>query len=238
MANHGDYIYFQFTSPNNTSFSFRTYNNDRGQAVGFMEGKDQFNRPIFRRWKFDQDVRKISVHKDKTDVSEFAVKAVEFLRNSPNCKDSPNGTYRNGKQEDVYFEEVNDIKAAQIGLDFETHRILAQNEALRVKGQDFIDLCGMIGVFNKDETVMRFALVDYAKNKPASFLDMVKDPTRQLRSLVRACVHENVFSTAGGGRLIQWENTLIGTDEDDAVAKLKNDEKLVKAIRAQLEKLK
>jgi hypothetical protein len=237
MASHGDYVYFQFTSPNNRSFSFRTYNNERGQAVGFQEGIDKDNRPIYRRWQFTQDVRKISVHINKTDISKDAINAVNFLRNSPNCKGSPLGTYRDGKQEDVFFEEVNEAKAAQVGLDFETTRIKAQNAALDVKGQDFIDLCALIGVFNKEETVMRFSLVDYAKNKPQSFLDMVNDPIRQLRSVIRRAVHDNVFKQQGG-RMLTWENTLIGVDEDDAVAKLKQDDKLLKAVKAQLDKLK
>ncbi len=233
---HSDYVYFQFTSPNNRSFSFRTYNNDKGQAVGFMEGTDKDGRPIFRRWKFDQDVRKISVHKDKTDISKDSLNAVDFLRKSPNCKDSPNGTYLNGLQVDVFFEEVNDTKTAQVGLDFEKQRVDAQNEAFRLKGQDFIDVCAMIGVFNKDETIMRFALVDYAKNKPQSFLDLVNDPIRQIRSVIRRAVHENVFNQKGG-RMLTWENTLIGVDEDDAVTKLKQDEKLLKAVKAQLDKI-
>ena len=235
MASHGDYVVFQFTSPNNVSYGFKTYNNDRGQGVGFIEGKDKDGQPIYRRWKFDRDVRKISVHKDKTDLD--GKNAVEFLRNSPNCKGSPNGIYTpDGNQIEVYFEEVNEAKAAAIGLDFEVQRIDAQNAALKVKGQDFIDLCALIGIFNKDETVMRFALVDYAKNKPQSFLDIYNDSTRQLKSLVRRAIHENVFIKEG--KKITWENALIGVDEDDAVASLKKDEQLLKAVKANLDKLK
>lgn len=235
MANHGDYVVFQFTSPNNVSFGFKTYNNEVGQTTGFIEGKDKDGQPIYRRWKFDRDVRKISVHKDKTDID--GKKAVEFLRNSPNCKGSPNGSYTiAGDQLEVYFEEVNEAKAAAKGLEFETLRIDAQNAALKVKGQDFIDLCALIGVFDKDETIMRFSLVDYAKNKPQSFMDIYADPVRQLKSLVRRAVKANVFQK--DGRMLTWENQLIGVDEEDAVIKLKGNENLLKAIKANLEKVK
>ncbi|HEY0749689.1 MAG TPA: hypothetical protein VGD26_00960 [Chitinophagaceae bacterium] len=234
MAQHGDYVVFQFTAPNNV-FGFRTYNNDKGQATGFLEGKDKEGLPIYRRWKFDKDVRKISVHKDKTDLE--GKKAVDFLRNSPNCKGSPNGTYTSeGDQLDVYFEEVNESKAAEKGIEFETLRINAQNAALKVKGQDFIDLCALIGVFNKDESVMRFSLLEYAKNKPQSFMEIYDDPRRQLKSLIRRAVKTNVFNLEG--KAILWENKLIGTDEEDAVATLKGDENLLKAVKANLDKVK
>lgn len=235
MANHGDYVVFQFTGTNNV-FGFRTYNNEKGQTTGFIEGKDKDGMPIYRRWKFDKDVRKISVHKEKTDI-DGKTKAVDFLRNSPNCKGSPNGTYTtDGDQLDVFFEEVNETKAATIGVEFETMRLKAQNAALAVKGQDFIDLCALIGVFNKEEMVMRFALLDYAKNKPTSFMEIYEDPVRQLKSLIRRAVKTNVFTKEG--KMLMWENKLIGTDEEDAVATLRKDENLLKAIKANVDKVK
>lgn len=234
MANQGDYVIFQFTQTNNV-FGFRTYNNELGQTTGFIDGKDKNGQPIFHRWKFDRDIRKISVHKDKTDLEGKS--AVEFLRNSPNCKGSPNGTYTvEGDQLDVYFEEVNEEKAAAQGIEFETLRLDAQNAALKVKGQDFIDLCALIGMFGKPEKVMRFALIEYAKNKPQSFMDIYGDPTRQLKSLIRRAVKTNVFNA--DGKMLTWEGKLIGTDEDDAVATLKKDENLLKAVKANVDKVK
>jgi hypothetical protein len=237
MAGHGDYVTFQFTSPGNVSYGFKTYTDVMGQGIGFVEGKDKDGNPIYRRWKFDRDVRKITVHKDKTDVSPNKLNAVEFLRKSPDCRGSSNGTYAaDGTQINVFFEEVNEAKSAAVGLEFETLRIEAQNAALKVKGQDFIDLCALIGIMNKDETVMRFGLVDYAKNKPQSFMDIYNDPVRQLRSIVRRATHTGVFVKEG--KFYKWENLLVGTDEDDAVAKLRSDENLLKSVKANLEKLK
>ena len=238
MANQGDYVVFIFNSPLNRSFGFRTYTNEFGQEIGFMDGKDSKGQPIYHRWKFDQDgARTIRVHKNKTDVSERKLNAVEFLRNSPNCKGSPNGAYSlYGTQTDIYFEEMNDEKTAREGLNAEVVRVDALNAALKVKGQDFVDLCALIGVFNKEESVMRFALVDFAKNKPDKFNELYHDPVRQLKSLIRRGVSANVITKEG--RMLSWENKLLGVDEDDAVRALKTDENLFKALKAHLDKVK
>ena len=238
MANQGDYVNFIFTSPLNRSFSFRTYVSLEGKTLGFVDGHDKDKMPIYHRWKWDQDgTRYIRVHKNKTDNSPDKLNAVDFLRNSPNCEGSPNGSYaHDGTQLDIYFKEMNDQKSAQVGLDAEVARIEAQNQALKAKGQDFIDLCALIGVFDKDESIMRFALVDFAKNKPDKFTELVNDPVRKLKSLIRRGVSSQVIDKKG--LMLTWENQLLGTDEDDAVRKLSIDENLQKALKSHVEKVK
>lgn len=238
MANQSDYIVFLFTSPLNRSYGFKTYTNELGQAIGFMDGKDSKGQPIYHRWKFDQDgQRTIRVHKNKTDVSENALNAADFLRKSPNCLGSPNGSYTpDGIQVDVYFKEMNDEKDAKAGLDAEISRIEAQNLALKVKGQDFVDLCALIGVFDRDESIMRFSLVDFAKNKPEKFTELYNDPVRQIKSVIRRGVSTGIITKEG--RMLTWENQLLGVDEDDAVRELKTKEALYKALRAHLDKVK
>lgn len=233
-----DYVNFIFTSPLNRSFGFKTYTNEFGQAVGFMVGKDKDNQPIYKRWKFDQDgSRTIRVDKRFIDKSPEALSAVEFLRNSPNCKDSPNGTYLpDGTQVDIFFAEMNDEKSAQEGLAAEIVKIEAQNLALKVKGQDFIDLCALIGVFNKDESIMRFSLVDFAKNKPEKFTELYSDPVRQIKSIIRRGISTGIIKKEG--RMLSWENELLGVDEEDAVRKLKTEENMLKALKTHLDKLK
>lgn len=238
MATQNDYINFLFTSPLNRSFGFKTYTNDLGQTIGFIVGKDRDGQPIYHRWKFDQDgARTIRVHKNKTDVSPDKLNAVEFLRNSPNCLDSPNGSYgHDGTQVDVYFKEMNDAKSAKEGLEAETLRMDAQNLALKVKSQDFIDLCALIGVIDKDESIMRFSLLDFAKNKPEKFTELYNDPVRQLKSIITRGVKAGIITKEG--RMLTWENQLLGVDEEDAVRKLKAEENLLKALKTHLDKVK
>ncbi len=233
-----DYVVFIFTSPLNRSFGFKTYMNELGQSVGFVIGHDKHKQPIYHRWKFDQDgARTIRVHKNKTDLSEEKLKAVDFLRNSPNCKGSPNGTYSlDGTQSDVYFQEMNDEKTAKEAIEAEIVRMNALNLALSVKGQDFVDLCALVGAMNKDESVMRFTLIDFARNKPEKFTELYNDPVRQLKSILRRGVSLGIINKEG--RMLTWENQLLGVDEDDAVRKLHTDENMLKAIKSHLAKAK
>lgn len=231
--NHGDYVVFQFI-PGNVSFGFRTYTDAIGQVRGFVEGKDKDGQPIYRRWKFDRDTRKISVHKNKTDLNNL--NAVDFLRESPFCKGSPNGYYNlKGEQLEVYFEEVNEGRAAEEAIKFETMRLDAQNYAVAAKGQELIDLASMIGVFHPDEPVLKFSVMEYAKNKPASFMEIYNDPVRKLKSLIRRGVSSGIISQEG--TVYKWENQLVGLDEDDAAKTLKDNEAMFKAIKAQIDKL-
>jgi hypothetical protein len=80
-------------------------------------------------------------------------------------------------------------------------------------------------------------LVDFAKNKPKTFLDLVKDPTRQIKSIIRRAIKKNVFNSVHG-KMITWEGILIGSDEDEAAVKLAQDENLLKAVKQHLDKVK
>ncbi len=237
MASQNDYVHFLFSSPTNQSFSFKTYTNELGQSIGFLDGKDEKGNAIHHRWKWDQDgARILKVHKNKTDVSENKLNAIEFLRNSPNCKGSPSGAYGlDGTQVDYYFEEMNEAKSAKEGLSAELARVEAQNIAIKVKGQEFVDLCALIGCIGKDESIMRFALLEFAKNKPDKFTELYKDPVRQIKSLLRRGLEKGIVTTQG--RILSWENTMLGVDEDDAVRKLSLDENLHKALKAHLDKV-
>jgi hypothetical protein len=208
MAGRNDFVSFLFTSPTNRSFAFKTYTDEFGNATGFVIGYDKDKMPIYHRWKWDQDgARILSVHKNKTDQSPEKKNAVEFLRNSPNALGSPRGTFsHSGEQIDIYFREINEEKSAEVALEAETRRMEAQNLALKVKGQDFVDLCALIGVINKDESIMRFSLVDFAKNKPEKFTELYNDPVRQLKSLIRRGTDAGILTKEG--RMYSWEGQL------------------------------
>jgi hypothetical protein len=238
MANPNDYVRFIFTSPSNRSYGFKTYTNAHGEEVGFLVGRSKDGTPIYHRWKWDQDgARTLSVHKAKTDVSAEKLNAVEFLRNCPNCKGSPMGAYgHDGVQLDYYFAEVNDEKTAQEALDSEMEKLEAQNIAMKVKGQEYVDLCALIGLFNKEDAIMRYGLVDFARTTPVKFMEMYNDPIRQIKSLIRRGISSKVIEKRG--EMLTWEKTLLGVNEEDAVAKLKMDDQLYKALKVNVDKTK
>lgn len=235
MANQGDYTHFIFVSDKNQSFGFRTYNNEFGQAVGFLVGKNPDGTPIYERWKWDQDgKRSIPVHKNKTDLN--GVRAVDFLRKSPNCHGSPlTAKDHSGNELNIMIKELDQEADAKISLDAEIEKINAANLALKVTGQEFIDLCALIGVFGDAdrETAMRFALFEFAKRKPLEFMSLYNDKVRQLKSLLRRGVENGVIQKQG--RMLSWEDQLLGVDEESAVIKLSADEKLTGAIKKHID---
>lgn len=219
----------------NKRFGFRTYTDNRGNIVGYEIGKDKTGQPIHKKWKWERDTKRtVRVHVEEHDRNDQ--KAVDFLRNSPECYGSPNGTYlADGTQIDYFFKEVTEEGDAEKASKALLIKAEALTKASNVKGQDFIDLCAMIGVFNKPESVMRHRLLDYAQNYSEEFLKLVDDPTRKTRSLVRRALDANVFIK--DGPIIKWENKVIGSDEDTAVANLLSDEILRTTVSDVVKKL-
>lgn len=237
MNNYDDYVFFIFDpSRMNKKFGFRTYDDKRGNTIGYEKGgKEKDGTPSYKKWSFDRDSRRtIRVHVDEQDNK--GLKAVDFLRNSPACAGSPNGTYTaNGVQLDYYFKEVNEAGDAKKALDILLVKSKAITKAATVTGQDLIDVCALIGVMNKPEEILRFRLMDYAQNFPEKLLEMVEDPTRQVRSLVRRAIESNVFLK--DGPVIKWENKIIGANEDIAVSNLLADKTLLSTVETVVKKL-
>lgn len=236
MKNYSEYVFFIFDPTKiNTSFGFRTYNDKRHNECGYVVGQDSKGAPIYKKWKFDQDSKRmIRVHVDEMDRN--GQKAIDFLKNSPECYGSPNGTYlTDGKQVGYYFKELNEEGDASIAAEILINKASAITKAANVKGQDFVDLCAMISVFNKPESVMRHKLIDFAQNYPDKFLAVYEDPSRKVRSIVRRAVEANVFIK--DGPIIKWENKIIGSDEDTAVGLLLRDESLMNTVNEVIKKL-
>jgi len=236
MNSYDEYVFFIFDPTRmNRKFGFRTYDDKRNNVIGYVQGVEKDGSPAYKKWSFDRDSRRtIRVHVDEQDKN--GQKAVEFLRNSPACAGSPNGTYlANGTQIDYYFKEVNEAGDAKKALDILLIKSKAITKAASVTGQDFIDVCALIGVMNKPEEVMRFKLMDYAQNFPEKLLALVEDPTRKVRSLVRRAVEASVFTK--DGPVIKWENKIIGGNEEDAVSNLLSDKTLLDTVEQVVKKL-
>lgn len=233
-----DFHYFVYVG-NNKSHAFRNYTNVEGKEHGFVVGYDKNGQPVYKAWQFDNGAhRQIRVHKNQVDKEGLS--AVDFLRNSPECAGSPNGMYDGDgperKQYGIFFREVDDAKDARTATDTRKLVVLAQAKALELKGQDLVDVAAIIGVFSPIEEILTFKVLDFASNFPDKFTAYLEDPARKTLSLVRKAINAGVFKTEG--RMIKWENEIIGVDEAEAVAKLIKDEKLNKAVTTHLSKLK
>ncbi len=238
MKNFGDYIYFYYVG-NNASYSFRSYTDpETGMESGYVTGYDKNNRPMFKNWEFDNGPkRQVRVHKDEKDREGKL--AVDFLRNSPECYKSTNGKYittpeGTEKQVAFLFREVNEEQDAKSAVDTRKLVIEAQAEALKLKGQELVDIANIIGVFNPNEAVLSHRVLDFASNNPSKFNELLKDPTRKTKALVKKAINDQIFKVEG--KIVKWEGKVIGADEDEAVSNIIKDKTLEDAIKLHLKK--
>jgi hypothetical protein len=233
QSKFNDYIYFVYMG-NNASYGFMTYTDHvTGKSIGYVEGYTSNNQPIYKKWKWNNDsFRIVRVGKQQQDLTGQL--ASEFLRNSPGCKDSPNGTYVNGVQYDHYIKEIKEEADAEKAIEARVKYADALTKALALKGRDLVDVAAILGVHNQKPSVTKYKVVDYASNYPDKFIQLLEDPAIKVRSLVRRAVDGNVFKK--DGPMIMWEDKLIGADEDAAVSAILKDEKLRKAVETNLAK--
>ncbi len=233
MKNFADYTYFVYIG-NNKSYGFYTYRHPQtGMPVGYVVGRDDKGNPVYKKWRFNNDsMRQIRVHAEEQDLN--GLKAIDFLRNSPECLNSTNGHKIGNQQVLVYFKELNDSKDAADAIATRRISLDAQNAALALKGDDLVDFAAVIGIFNVNPDILSHRVLDYASNYPTKTLEYINDPSRKVKALVKKAINAKVFSE--DGRQIKWEGKLIGADEDEAVSNLLKDEKLKKAIELNLSK--
>lgn len=224
--NDSDYVMFVFTSPYNVSWGFTGYVDNKGEIKQYILSYDKNGQPIPFRWRFDQNHRVLKIHKEQKDRTGQL--AVDYLKNCPECKDSPNSR-------GVHFFKVMDTEVdAQIALDVTQLKVEAMNIALTIKDQEYQDLLVMVGILTGKEGEKRFRLVDMAQNEPAKFMKAYNDPTRKLRALVRRAVSTGVFEK--NGTMILWEGKVFASNEDEAIEKISQEPKLLKAIESNIQK--
>jgi len=234
MKNFGEYRYFCYVG-NNASYSFRNYVDPiTGMECGYIMGYDKNRNPILKNWEFDnQTKRQIRVHVNEKDKE--GKNAAEFLLNSPECYKSVNGKYIDGgKQVAFLFREIDTEGDAKDAISTRARVIKSQAKALDLKGEELKEIANIIGVFNDSEAVLSHRVLDFSSNFPDKFIELIDDPARKVKALIKKALHDNVFKL--NGRMIMWEGKQIGADEDDAVAALSKDEKLLKAVKLNLEK--
>lgn len=229
MKNLDDYVYFVFVSPYNESYGFTGYTDKKGKRCFYSNAYDKNNQPIPFKWRFDQNHRVLKVHKEQVDI--LGTNAVEYLRSCPDCVGSSNSL---GDGKAGWFKEMNEDRDADLAMEVKQLRTEAATKAINAKGADFEDMCSLLGIFNGSESTKRFKLTDAAEADPKTFLKVYEDPTRKIRGLIRKALDSGVFRKEGP--MIFWENKEIGQDEDYAVATLKTDEKLRKAVESNIAK--
>ncbi len=221
------------------SLSFRTYTDTAGvfdtpgAPVEYITTVDANGRPKGKWFKMDQSHNAIIVNINDVDVK--GKKMIDFIRNHPDCEGSKNGRYitdGNGDtiQINVKFRELNTEQDAQTALAASLRRSKAQLSAGELDFDTLKEVAILgIGMSSNSESILRHKVVEWAGKRPQDYFTILDSGDRQIRAQVRKAITDGIFTERGP--LIYWGNEIIGSNEDDAVSKLLNDEELRSALK-------
>ena len=231
-------VYFVLTRPTISHYSFSGYTDKDGNPQ-YIANSRTSDGIIRRSFSFSRKDRTMKIPVYQKDIEGNSV--VEFLRNHPECQDSPNGIYKETPdgtvQQNIYFKELNDGKDAKKALEGRRITTKALNLALELDAESAQEVAMLLFGFRSDDIdIIQFKLYEYARNKPEDFLEVADSKDRKARALVRQGV--SVGALIKKGRLILWEDTVIGNDEDEAVSNLMKDKKLMDSLNKNVEGLK
>jgi hypothetical protein len=223
MAHEGTHVRFITTKIIEGSISFDSYLDVNDKQIGIQIGTERnTGYPIFKRftWTPEQD----SIWIPKGDK-----KTIKFLEESPFC----NGSELSVPGQTWYkrFDLANDAKIAN---EKRSKSRKAGRAAEELKGDDLEQVAVLCGCFVGVEDIQRHRVESFAEANPDEFMKIIDGPDRKARSLVRSAKESGVLHTKG--KMIMWIDVFIGSDEDDAVAKLMKEPKLLEALQTAYEK--
>lgn len=223
---------FILLSPNLAGWSFNAYLDKDGNTRFIKDRVDENGVAQKKRFKFSYNNRVLRIPNAQKET-------IEFLRNSPDCVDSPNAPRDEaGKvvpSHKFYFKEVNTDRDNAAVVEVETKRIKAQNAALNLEGQDLVDAAVMCGTFDASSNIQRKRVLDYSGSNPDGFMEIINSPIFKTQSLVRRAVNQNVIVQKGF--VYMFADLHIGNSEDSAV-KFFMEKKNAKVLESLKEKVK
>lgn len=236
-----EYVYFVFAKGTNAGYGFSTYTDHvgalgkPGAVVSISYQLDKNQKPI--PYVFSMGTRDRSLKVEKSKVDMFGTSVVDFLRNSPDCKGSPNGSYRvvgdTSIQSDVFFKEMNEEDDAKNALEAKNFRREAENIAASLSLEEVYDINAMLGSFKKGELLARHFLAEIAGNKPELFMNAYNNPQRKAIALVKKGLVNGVLKAQG--TVILWGKTTLGLDEIDAATNIQKDKKIMEGLEKALQ---
>jgi hypothetical protein len=241
-------------------YSFRSYT-DRSGALTDNPGsvaiyddgsKDTRGNRIGKAFSVNQSHYKLQARDGQKDYVGLSL--LDFFLNAPFCEGSPNGDYTDAdggyiKQTDLMDRERNLIRIkngeivqhnvkirlmeteldAKLALDTATKRAEAQMSVVQLDDQTLSEAAAMIGVFGEANSTMRYKVMEFAGKRPIDYFDFLKQGDRSIRALIRKSLSEGILHKKGD--IIFWKETLIGEDENRAVATLSKDEVILKTLQ-------
>jgi len=241
------------------SFSFRAYTDrmgmfkNPGARVIYDDGtKDtRTGHPIGKPFSIGQSHYKLQAREGQEDYSQKSL--YEFFLYTPFTEGSPNGDYfdkdgnpvpprelgnrdkniaklRDGEwtQLNVKLKLLDSEKDAELALETGLKRAEAQISAGQIDEETLSQIAAMIGEFGESEKSMRLKVYEFAGKRPIDYFNYLGAGDRAVRALIRKGLADNVLTQKGS--VIFWEQTILGNDENSAVATLIGDEKIKNAL--------
>lgn len=205
--------------------------NQKGRYIEYVTTRDENQRDKSKRFRFTEDLRRFLTR--KSDVDLYGRSQYEFLKNHPACEGSPNGNYEkdefgNKVQTGIVFKEMDEAKDARVALDAEKAVSDAKTSALNLDDETLQEVANIIGYYGPVDEIMQLRVVEHAGKRPTEYNQILTSGTRIYRAVLRKALSEGLLTKKG--TIIMFGETLIGADEDDAVAKLIKDKDMLKAL--------
>lgn len=231
MYDSKGFTYFAWLRPSKAGHGFMASFTDKDGEHRFLSrGKDSRGDTLFRRFKFKRSKRMISIPNSQADV-------INFLREYPDCEGSPNGSYaydEHGKPIQIgsVYKEVNDGKDAKEGVEATKIRTKAMTHALGLedeeKSVELKEIAIMTGYYNQDPGLQHWHLLNYAEANPDEYLEIVDDPTRRAKYIIKNGIQGGVLRRKGF--MYYWEEIHLGNNFDEVVQNILSDKNLLEAI--------
>lgn len=214
---HEDYHYFVLAEGNGQTYWFTTYRKLNGSVQRLLETEIEGNKV----W------RKITLKKDQAfPVYKEDKQLLEFMKNHPNCPDSPEFTgkvvfYRHDPERDAQTQ-LNDIM-------LETDAVVAVKELAGKRLLEIAALCGMSYSLDQ-ERQCKTALTLFAKRNPQRVLDAIQTPDKQAHIvyIVREAMAKG--NIVRENSVYKFAGHVLGIDEDGVVATLQSKAELLELI--------
>lgn len=244
-------------------YAFRTYTDKAGLfgnpgfEVFYNDGSkdNRSGKLLGKSFAVDQSHYNLQAREGQKDLDGKTL--FDFFQNAPFCEGSPNGeyTYEDGGfvpqeklmkrdenlrkvktgelvQHGVKIRLMNSDLDAEIALDAGMKTAAAQMSTGEIDEETLSEIAALIGVFGEPDKTMRYAVYSFASKRPFDYFSYLNAGDRGLRALIRKSIADGVLKVKG--ELIYWENTLIGNDEDGAVATLNSDPKMLDGLRTKV----
>lgn len=207
-----------------------------GATVRYVTSRDDRGRDKGKYFTWSESHRRFVVREGERDIN--GVTQYEFLKNAPECEGSANGIYGpDGQQTGVIYREMNTSRDAEVALEADQARILAQANALTLEPSVLSEVAAHIGVFAGKEdpngNIMRVRVVDWAGKHPADYWSVLNSGDRGVRAVIRKAIADGILTVKGA--IIMWESTVIGSDENAAVSKLMDDPAMLSALKEKID---